>query len=108
MEEKIDRLADLAIELTRGKVRDILDYYIPFKNYFLEHPNESIIDDFKDVIEVDIGKSLIYLKIKIKLLNAKYEKWGTESYLKDIKELNEEYQEFYDIYMAQKAKRNHK
>jgi hypothetical protein len=105
MEEKIDRLADFAIKLTRGEVRDILDYYIRFKNYFLEHPNESLEEDFKDVIEVDIGKTLIYLKIKIKLLEAKYEKWGTESYLKDLKELNEEYEEFYEIYMTQKAKR---
>ena len=106
MEEKIERLADISIKLTNGEVRDILDFYIPLKNYCEHRINETITEDFNDVISVRTGLTLVYLKIKIKLLEAKYEKWGTEKYLKEIKELEEEYQEFYEPYMAQVEKRN--
>ena len=108
MEEKINRLADISIKLTNWEVRDILDFYIPLKNYCEHHIDDTITEDFNDVISVRTGLTLVYLKIKIKLLVAKYDKWGTESYLKEIKELKEEYQEFYEPYIAQVEKRHYR
>ncbi len=107
MNEKINNLAVFSVLLTHGEVRDILDFYIPLKNYCSKNPNEKITEDFNDVIKIRTGLTLVYLRIKINLLNEKYEKWGTESYLKEIKELEEEYQEFYAPYINQIEKGHH-